>query len=68
MYRSSSSFWLGLGAFNNLTGADVNFVQNPSDNYTVSIAYDYNEDGYPRQAIISDSDFDSDSVLTINYY
>jgi hypothetical protein len=68
MYRSSSSFWLGLGAFNNLTGADVSFVQNPSDNYTVSIAYDYNEDGYPRQAIISESDFDSDSVLTINYY
>lgn len=68
LYNSEYSHVLSWGAFNNLTGANISFPQYPEDDYTISVAYDYNEDGYPRQAIISDSDYDFDSVVTINYY
>ena len=68
LYNNEYSSALSWGAFNNLTSANISFPQYPEDAYTVSVAYDYNDDGYPRQAIISDSDYDFDSVVTINYY
>ena len=68
LYNTEYSHVLSWGAFNNITGANISYPQYPEDDYTVSVAYDYNDDGYPRQAIISDSDYDFDSVVTINYY
>ena len=63
LYNTEYSHVLSWDAFNNLIGANISFPQYPEDDYTISLAYDYNEDGYPRQAIISDSDYDFDSVL-----
>tara|TARA_Y200000002_G_scaffold341103_1_gene312075 strand:- start:875 stop:1684 length:810 start_codon:yes stop_codon:yes gene_type:complete len=55
-----------------LTSSDLVSMRNncildqDSDNYNLNISYDYNEDGYPRQAIINEEGYGS-SNMTLRY-
>ena len=55
-----------------LTSSDLVAMRNncilfqDSENYNLNISYDYNEDGYPRQAIINEEGYGS-SNITLGY-
>ena len=55
-----------------LTSSDLVAMRNncildqDSDNYNLNISYDYNEDGYPRQATINEEGYGS-SNITLRY-
>ena len=62
---------MSLNAYNNCTSYNVEYSDNnEADQY--NFAYDYNEDGYPRQVILtySGGNFDGSytSTIDINYY
>jgi len=62
---------LQFNAYNNCTSYNFDYSNTDDLNDTNGyLAYDYNEDGYPRQVIVnSSSDGGSDSsTIEINYY
>ena len=62
---------LQFNAYNNCTSYNFDYSDTDDANDTNGyLAYDYNEDGYPRQVIVnSSSDWGSDSsTIEINYY
>ena len=65
---SSEYFYLlGFSAFNNCVSQ--NFEEyDGEEGYSVSYAYDYNEDNYPRQIITYESDGLNEQIYDISYY
>ena len=60
---------LQFNAFNNCISYNIDF-SDEDEVAQYNYAYDYNEDGYPRQAIVTlaGGDFDGTSTIDINYY
>lgn len=60
---------LQFNAYNNVTSYNVDYSDQDQD-VQYNYAYDYNDDGYPRQVIVTGSyDGESDnSTIDINYY
>ena len=62
---------LQFNAYNNCTSYNFDYSDtDDADDSNIYFAYDYNDDGYPRQVIVTgSSDGDSDnSTIEINYY
>ena len=63
---SEFSYNLSFSYFNNVTLIDYSYSNNP-ENYSVTFAYDYNEDDYPRQVIVNENG-SSEQNIDIAYY
>ena len=57
---------LAFNAYNNCTSYNFDYSDDEDESDQYTFAYDYNEDGYPRQAIITDGIYSS--TIDINYY
>ena len=58
---------LQWSAFNNCNSYTIEF-SDEGEVYEYTYSYDYNEDGYPRQGILNETGFSSETTIDINYY
>ena len=65
--RNESVYLLGFNAFNNCISRNFQY-SDETETYTDTYAYDYNDDNYPRQIIVSEENSSYDETYDISYY
>jgi len=65
--RNESVYLLGFNAFNNCISSNVE-SSDETEIYTDTYAYDYNDDNYPRQIIVSENNSSYEERYDISYY
>jgi hypothetical protein len=65
--RNESVYLLGFNAFNNCISRNFQY-SDEEESYTDTYAYDYNDDNYPRQIIVSEENSSYEETYDISYY
>ena len=65
--RNESVYLLGFNAFNNCISSNIEY-SDEAESYIDTYAYDYNDDNYPRQILVSENNGSYDETYDISYY